>query len=44
LAKEQSDLAITNKENIALKKRYCDLNEKHKGLELQYNVLWDRNS
>jgi hypothetical protein len=44
LAKEQGDRAITKKENIALKKKYCDLNEKHKELELQYNVLWDSNS
>jgi GTPase involved in cell partitioning and DNA repair len=34
LAKEQGDHAITKKENIALKKRYCDLDEKHKKLEL----------
>jgi hypothetical protein len=44
LTKEQGDHAITKKENIALKKKYCDLNEKHKELELQYNVLWDSNS
>jgi hypothetical protein len=34
LAKEQGDRAITKKENIALKKKYCDLNKKHKELEL----------
>ena len=44
LAKEQGDHAITKKENIALKKKYCDLDEKHKELELQYNILWDSNS
>ena len=33
LAKEQGDHAITKKENIALKKKYCDLDEKHKELE-----------
>jgi hypothetical protein len=38
LTKEQGDHAITKKENIALKKKYCDLDEKHKELELQYNV------
>ena len=44
LAKEQEDHAITKKENIALKKKYCDLDKKHKELELQYNSLWDGNS
>jgi hypothetical protein len=44
LAKEKRDHAITKKENIALKKKYCDLNEKHKELKLQYNVLRDSNS
>ena len=44
LAKEQGDHAITKKENIALKKKYCDLDKKHKELELQYNILWDSNS
>jgi hypothetical protein len=44
LAKEQGDHAITKKENIALKKKYYDLDEKHKELELQYNILWDSNS
>jgi hypothetical protein len=44
LAKEQGDHAITKKENIALKKKYCDLNKKHKELGLQYNNLWDSNS
>jgi hypothetical protein len=32
------------KKNIALKKKYCAIDEKHKELELQYNVLWDNNS
>ena len=44
LTKEQGDHAIIKKENIALKKRYCDLDEKHKELELQCNILWDNNS
>jgi hypothetical protein len=35
LAKEQGDHAITKKENIPLKKKYYDLDEKHKELELQ---------
>ena len=33
LAKEQEDHAITKKANKALKKKYCDLDEKHKELE-----------
>jgi YesN/AraC family two-component response regulator len=40
LAKEQEDHALTKKANIALNEKYCDLNEKHKELELQYNLLW----
>ena len=44
LAKEQGGHAITKKENIALKKKYCDLDENHKELELQYGILWDSNS
>jgi chromosome segregation ATPase len=44
LAKEQGYHAITKKENISLKKKYCYLDEKHKELELQYNVLWKSNS
>jgi hypothetical protein len=44
LAKQKGDHAIIKKENIALKKKYCDLDEKHKELEMQYNVLWDSNS
>ena len=24
-----------------LRKKYCDLDEKHKELELQYGILWD---
>jgi hypothetical protein len=39
LAKEQGNYAITKKENIALKKKFYDLDEKHKELELQYNVI-----
>jgi hypothetical protein len=44
LTKEQEDHAITKKANNALKKRYCDLDKKHKELELQYGILWDSNS
>ena len=44
LAKEQEDHAITKKANKALKKKYCDLDEKHKELEEQYSILWDSNS
>jgi hypothetical protein len=44
LAKEQQDHAITKKANNPLKKKYCDLDEKHKELELQYGILWDSNS
>ena len=44
LAKEQEDHGITKKANNALKKKYCDLDEKHKELELQYGILWDNNS
>jgi hypothetical protein len=44
LAIKQGHRAIIKKENIALKKKYCDLDEKHKELELQYNILWDNNS
>ena len=44
LTKEQEDHAITKKANKALKKKYCDLDEKHKELTMQYGILWDRNS
>ena len=44
LAKEQEDHAIIKKANKALKKKYCDLDEKHKELEMQYSILWDSNS
>ena len=44
LAKDQEDHAITKKANNALKKKYCDLDEKHEELELQYCILWDSNS
>ena len=43
LAKEKEDHAITKKTNNALQKKYCDLDEKHKELELQYVILWDNN-
>jgi hypothetical protein len=39
LAKEQEDHAITKKAHIALKKKYWDLDEKHKELELQRKPL-----
>jgi hypothetical protein len=44
LTKEQEDHAITKKANNALKKKYYDLDEKHKKLELQYDIIWDSNS
>jgi hypothetical protein len=44
LAKEQEAHAITRKANIALKKKYCDFDGKHKQLEEQYCILWDSNS
>ena len=46
LAKEQEAHVITKKAHIDLKQKqkYCDLDEKHKELELQYNILWDSNS
>ena len=44
LGKEQEDHAITKKANKALKKKYCDLDEKYKELELQYGIFWDSNS
>ena len=44
LAKEREHHAITKKAHNALKKKYCDLDEKHKELELQYGILWDSNS
>ena len=44
LAKEQEDHAIIKKAHNALKKKYCDLDEKHKELELQYGILWDSDS
>jgi hypothetical protein len=44
LAKDQEDHALTKKANIALNQKYCDLDEKHKELELQYSLLWDSTS
>ena len=44
LDKEQEDHAITKKAHNALKKKYCNLDEKHKELERQYGILWDSNS
>jgi hypothetical protein len=35
---------LSQRKKISLKKKYCDLDEKHKELELQYNILWDSNS
>jgi len=40
LAKEQGAHAITNKANIALKQKYCDLDGKYKQLEERYSILW----
>ena len=39
LAKEQEDHTLTKKANKALKKKYCDLDEKNKELEMQYGIL-----
>jgi hypothetical protein len=36
LAKEQEDHAITKKAHVVIKKKYCDLDEKHK--KLSYNM------
>jgi hypothetical protein len=44
LAKEQESHALTKKANVALKEKYCGLNEKHKELEQQYSLLWESNS
>ena len=44
LDKEKEAHAITKKANIALNKKYCDLDRKHKQLEEQYSILWDSNS
>ena len=44
LAKEQEDHAITKKANKALNKKYYDLDEKKKELEMKYDILWDSNS
>ena len=36
---------LSQRKKILLsRKKYCDLDEKHKELELQYNILWDSNS
>ena len=35
---------LSQRKKILLLKKYCDLDEKHKELELQYNILWDSNS
>jgi len=44
LAKEQDDHTLRKKTNAALNQKYCDLDEKHKELELQYNLLWESTS
>ena len=44
MVNEQEDHAVTKKANKALKKKYYDLDEKHKELEMQYSILWDSNS
>ena len=43
LAKEHEDHAVTKKANKALKKKYYDLDKKHKELKMQYGILWDSN-
>ena len=36
---------LSQRKHIMLsRKKYCDLDEKHKELELQYGILWDSNS
>ena len=36
---------LSQRKHIMLSsKKYCDLDEKHKELELQYSILWDSNS
>jgi len=44
LAKEQDDHALTKKTSAVLNQKYCDLDKKHKELELQYSLLWDSTS
>jgi len=44
LAKVQDDHALTKNTNAALNQKYCDLDEKHKKLELQYSLLWESTS
>jgi hypothetical protein len=41
LANEQREYALTKKANIALDDKYWVLDEKHKDLEMQYNLLWE---
>ena len=36
---------LSQRKKILLsRKKYCNLDEKHNELELQYNILWDSNS
>jgi len=44
LEKEQVEHGLTRKANIALKEKYCVLENKHKELELQYSTLWESTS
>jgi hypothetical protein len=44
LANEQKEHVLTKKANIALQEKYCVLDEKHKEMEVQYNLLWESNS
>jgi hypothetical protein len=41
LANEKREHALTKKANIALNDKYSVQNEKHKDLEMQYNLLWE---
>jgi hypothetical protein len=44
LANEQREYALTKKANIALNDKYCVLDEKHKNLEMRYNLVWKSTS
>jgi hypothetical protein len=44
IKKEKESHTLTKKEVDALKQKYYGLDEKHKGLEQQYNLLWESTS
>ena len=37
-------MLLQRKQIKVSRKKYCDLDEKHKELEMQYGILWDINS